>query len=203
MERFERKHLIVASAAAMAVLGVVFGFASAPWLIIAAGFLLTACSNVFSNGFHIYQAEIFPTRMRSTAVSTSYSLSRLSGAMLPFISVAALDHLGPTAVFLGSAAILVIVCARRRPARAAEHRPEPRGQLGRDSRRRRSGGSTTGRGSAARSRRPSRSPPRRRARAHARALTERPPLSAAAAAPCPSSGAPARSSWACRASASG
>ncbi len=86
MERFERKHLIVASAAAMAVLGVVFGFASAPWLIIAAGFLLTSCSNVFSNGFHIYQAEIFPTRMRSTAVSTSYSLSRLSGAILPFIS---------------------------------------------------------------------------------------------------------------------
>ena len=42
MERFERKHLIVASAAAMAVLGVVFGFARAPWLIIAAGFLLTS-----------------------------------------------------------------------------------------------------------------------------------------------------------------
>src|SRR3954465_14319623 len=29
--------------------------------------------------------------------------------MLPFITVAALDHLGPTAVFLGSAAILAIV----------------------------------------------------------------------------------------------
>src|SRR4051812_14566183 len=58
---------------------------------------------------YLYQAEIFPTRMRSTAVSTSYSLSRLSGAMLPFITVAALDHLGPTAVFLGSAAILAVV----------------------------------------------------------------------------------------------
>jgi putative MFS transporter len=47
--------------------------------------------------------------MRSTAVSTAYSLSRLSGAILPFISVAALDHLGPTAVFLGSAAVLTVV----------------------------------------------------------------------------------------------
>jgi hypothetical protein len=47
--------------------------------------------------------------MRSTAVSTSYSLSRLSGAILPFISVAALDNLGPTAVFLGSAAVLTVV----------------------------------------------------------------------------------------------
>src|SRR4051794_41731888 len=93
----------------MGVLGVLFGFGRSPAVIIGAGFLLTATSNVFSNGFHIYQAEIFPTRMRSTAVSTSYSLSRLSGAMLPFISVAALDHLGPTAVFLGSAAVLTVV----------------------------------------------------------------------------------------------
>jgi putative MFS transporter len=97
MERFERKHLIVASALVMGVLGVLFGFGTSTVVIIAAGFLLTATSNVFSNGFHIYQAEIFPTRMRSTAVSTSYSLSRLSGTILPFISVAALDRLGPTA----------------------------------------------------------------------------------------------------------
>jgi MFS transporter, putative metabolite:H+ symporter len=109
MERFERKHLIVVSAIAMGVLGVVFGFGRSTAVIVAAGFLLTAASNVFSNGFHIYQAEIFPTRMRSTAVSTAYSLSRLSGAILPFISVAALDNLGPTAVFLGSAVILAIV----------------------------------------------------------------------------------------------
>ena len=109
MERFERKHLIVGSAIVMGVLGVVFGFGRSPAVIIGAGFLLTATSNVFSNGFHIYQAEIFPTRMRSTAVSTSYSLSRLSGAMLPFLSVAALDHLGPTAVFLGSAVVLTVV----------------------------------------------------------------------------------------------
>jgi putative MFS transporter len=109
MERFERKHLIVASALVMGVLGVVFGFGRSTAVIIGAGFLLTATSNVFSNGFHIYQAEIFPTRMRSTAVSTSYSLSRLSGAILPFISVAALDNLGPTAVFLGSAAVLTVV----------------------------------------------------------------------------------------------
>jgi MFS transporter, putative metabolite:H+ symporter len=92
------------------VLGVVFGFSREPWLIVAAGFLLTACSNVFSNGFHIYPAEIFPTRIRSTAVSTSYSLSRLSGALLPFVAVTALDDLGPTARFLGSAAILAVVC---------------------------------------------------------------------------------------------
>ena len=47
--------------------------------------------------------------MRATAVGTAYSLSRLSGAILPFISVAVLDGLGPSAVFIGCAVILLIV----------------------------------------------------------------------------------------------
>ena len=90
--------------------GMVFGFAQASWLILVAGFATTAVSNVFSNSFHIYQAEIFPTRIRATAVGTAYSLSRLSGAMLPFISVTVLDHLGATAVFVGSAVIMLVLC---------------------------------------------------------------------------------------------
>jgi MFS transporter, putative metabolite:H+ symporter len=110
VERVERKLLIIGSALTMAALGVVFGFASAPALIVASGFALTAASNVFSNGYHIYEAEIFPTRIRATAAGTAYSLSRLTGAILPFVSVAVLDGLGASAVFLGSAAILVLLC---------------------------------------------------------------------------------------------
>jgi putative MFS transporter len=110
VERFERKHLIVASAFVMGMLGITFGFARVAWLIVASGFLLTATSNVFSNSFHIYQAEIFPTRIRATAVGAAYSLSRLSGAILPFISVSVLDHLGASAVFIGSAAIMLVIC---------------------------------------------------------------------------------------------
>jgi putative MFS transporter len=109
IERFERKHLIVASALVMGALGIMFGFARVPWLIVTAGFLLTATSNVFSNSFHIYQAEIFPTRIRATAVGLAYSLSRLSGAILPFISVSVLDHLGASTVFVGSAGIMVLI----------------------------------------------------------------------------------------------
>jgi putative MFS transporter len=109
MERFERKHLIIGSALSMAVFGMLFGLATVSWLIMAAGFVVTSASNVFSNSFHVYQAEIFPTRMRATAVGTAYSLSRLSGAILPFISVAVLDSLGATAVFVGSALIMVLL----------------------------------------------------------------------------------------------
>jgi len=110
MERFERKHLIMASALGIGTFGLVFGFGRSPAVILAAGFCTTVVSNVFSNSFHIYQAEIFPTRMRTTAVGIAYSLSRLSGAILPFIAVSMLDNVGATAVFLGSAAIMVIVC---------------------------------------------------------------------------------------------
>jgi MFS transporter, putative metabolite:H+ symporter len=110
VERLERRTVIIETALAMAGLGVVFGFATRPWLIIAAGFLLTCASNVFSNAYHVYQAELFPTYMRGTAIGSAYSLSRLSAAILPFVSVSILDDVGATAVFLGSAGILVLLC---------------------------------------------------------------------------------------------
>lgn len=109
MERFERKHLIMAAALGIGVFGMLFGFARASWLILLAGFITTCISNVFSNSFHIYQAEIFPTRMRATAVGTAYSLSRLSGAILPFITVAVLDNLGAGTVFVGAFLLMILL----------------------------------------------------------------------------------------------
>jgi MFS transporter, putative metabolite:H+ symporter len=111
VERIERRTLIVLAAMTMAVLGIVFGYADTPTLIIVSGLLLTSASNVFSNAYHIYQAEIFPTRIRATAVGMAYSLSRLSAAILPFVSVSILDSLGATTVFLGCAGILLLLCA--------------------------------------------------------------------------------------------
>lgn len=110
VERFERKHLIIASALAIAVFGVVFAAASSVALIVAAGFLLTAVSNVFCNAFHIYQAEIFPTAIRSTASGAAYSLSRAASAVLPFVAVPVLTAFGPVAVFSGSAVLIVLLC---------------------------------------------------------------------------------------------
>jgi MFS transporter, putative metabolite:H+ symporter len=109
VERFERKYLIIGSALGMGVLGIIFGAARQPWLIVTAGFLLTCVSNVFSNGFHIYQAEIFPTRLRSSAIGVTYSLSRAASALMPFIAIAALASLGATAVFVGSAILMVVL----------------------------------------------------------------------------------------------
>ncbi|GIH18577.1 MFS transporter [Rugosimonospora africana] len=110
VERFERKTLIIVSAIGIAVFGLIFGFSTSTPLIVAAGFLLTICSNVFSNAFHVYQTEIFPTAVRSSAIGIAYSLSRAASALLPFIAVAALDRLGAGGVFGGSAVLIAALC---------------------------------------------------------------------------------------------
>ena len=56
-------------------------------------------SNVFSNAYHVYQAEIFPSDVRATAVGWTYSLSRLSSGALPFILIPTLDSYGAAAMF--------------------------------------------------------------------------------------------------------
>jgi MFS transporter, putative metabolite:H+ symporter len=110
VERFERKHLIIASAVGIGVCGIVFAASTNVAVIVVAGFLLTAVSNIFSNGFHIYQAEIFPTAIRSTASGMCYSLSRATSTVMPFVAVPALAALGPVAVFSGSAVLIVLLC---------------------------------------------------------------------------------------------
>lgn len=99
LKRFERKYLIMATVAVMAVCGVLFATVSAPAMIVVFGLLTTAASNVFSNIYHVYQAEIFPSDVRATAVGWTYSVSRLSSAALPFILIPVLNHYGAAAMF--------------------------------------------------------------------------------------------------------
>jgi MFS transporter, putative metabolite:H+ symporter len=108
LTRFERKYLIVVTVVVMATCGVLFATVNDHALIVVFGFLITASSNVFSNIYHVYQAEIFPSEVRATAVGWTYSVSRLSSAALPFILVPLLDHYGATAMF---AAVLVALAA--------------------------------------------------------------------------------------------
>ena len=99
LKRFERKYLTMATVAVMAVCGVLFAMVSVPALIVVFGLLTTAASNVFSNIYHVYQAEIFPSDVRATAVGWTYSVSRLSSAALPFILIPVLDHYGAATMF--------------------------------------------------------------------------------------------------------
>lgn len=111
IERMQRKWLIVASAIGMAVFGLLFGFASAPAAIVAFGFCYTAISNLFSNAFHTYQGELFPTLVRATAAGSAYSLSRLATAAMPYLLLTALTAWqagGMFAVVAVAMALLVV-----------------------------------------------------------------------------------------------
>ncbi|KQV19256.1 MULTISPECIES: MFS transporter [unclassified Kitasatospora] len=109
IERVERKYLIVAAALSMAASGLLFGSADSEVGIVLAGLCYTAVSNVFSNSYHVYQAEIFPTALRVTAVSWTYSLSRITTAAMPFLLVPVLDDFGSGVLFALVAVTLGII----------------------------------------------------------------------------------------------
>jgi putative MFS transporter len=109
VERVDRKWLIAGSASLMSVLGVGMGYSSSPVAIVVLGFLYTAISNIFSNGLHIFQVEIFPTAVRTTAAGACYGLSRLSSAAMPFVLLPVLERWGAGAMFVVVATALWIV----------------------------------------------------------------------------------------------
>jgi MFS family permease len=126
MARFERKFLLVGSIVAVAAFGLMFATQSSVPLIILFGFLTTATSNVFSNVYHVYQAEIFPTAVRATAVGWTYSLSRLSSGASPFVLIPVLEIYGAAAMFavvaaaLGIAIIAVLTLGPRTSRRSVD-----------------------------------------------------------------------------------
>ena len=123
VERVERKFLVIGSVLAMAVFGIAFGYAGSMVWILVFGFLYTATSNVFSNAYHIYQAEIFPTALRSTASSGTYSLSRLASGAMPFVLVPLLDSHRPDHAVPGRGRRAGGGRGGRRGAGPAHHRP--------------------------------------------------------------------------------
>lgn len=109
LERFQRKWIIVAAAFGMALFGLLFGFASSSIVIVLFGFLYTLVSNVFSNAYHIFQAEIFPTAIRATATGWAYSLSRLMSGLMPFLLLPILHADGAGAMFGVVALAMVLI----------------------------------------------------------------------------------------------
>jgi len=108
-DRFERKHLIIAAALATAVAGVAFAGQRAGAAIIALGMALTFSNNMLSFAYHAYQAELYPTRIRASAVGFVYAWSRLSTVVSSFIIAALLTGFGSIGVFAFIAAAMGVV----------------------------------------------------------------------------------------------
>jgi putative MFS transporter len=108
-DRIERKWLIVASAAGVAIFGVAFGFSSEGFALVLLGAAITLCNNIMSLAFHAYQAELYPTRIRARAVGFVYSWSRLSAVFSSFVIAFILHDFGTGPVFLFIAGCMAIV----------------------------------------------------------------------------------------------
>jgi putative MFS transporter len=108
-DKFERKSVIVATAAAIVVCGLTFSQVSNGMLLIALGVGLTLASNMMSYSFHAYQTELFPTNIRSRAVGFVYSWSRFSAIFTSFLIAGVLRTFGTTGVFVFIALTMLIV----------------------------------------------------------------------------------------------
>jgi MFS transporter, putative metabolite:H+ symporter len=141
LERVERKTLIMLAAFGMLVFGLGFGYSHDTAAIVALGFCYTVASNLFSNAYHVYQAELYPTTLRATGAGSSYSLSRLASAAMPYVLLPLLDDSGANAVFAFIACAMAAVIldiglfGPRTTGRALEElavaggRPAPAAQL--------------------------------------------------------------------------
>ncbi len=98
-DRFERKTQIIAAALTTAALGLAFATQSAPTALVALGIGVTFSNNLMSYAYHAYQTELYPTRMRASAVGFVYSWSRLSTVFSSFIIAALLAGFGAGGVF--------------------------------------------------------------------------------------------------------
>jgi putative MFS transporter len=109
-DKLERKYQIVGGLAGMALLMAAFAFATAPAALIAIGIAFTLAANVMSFAYHGYQAELFPTRIRSRAVGFVYSWSRIAAAFSGLIVASLLVTGGvpAVAVFIGGAMLVGI-----------------------------------------------------------------------------------------------
>jgi putative MFS transporter len=108
-DQLERKWQIVASAAVIAVSGILFGQMTAAALLIFFGVLLTLANNILSFSCHAYQAELYPTRIRALAVGFVYSFSRISVVFSSFVIGFVLDRFGVPGVFSLIAGSMLIV----------------------------------------------------------------------------------------------
>lgn len=109
-DKIERKAQIIGGLACMGVLMAAFAFATAPVVLIVIGIAFTLAANVMSYAYHGYQAELFPTRMRSRAVGFVYSWSRIAAAFAGLIigDLLVTGGVPAVALFIGGAMVVGI-----------------------------------------------------------------------------------------------
>jgi putative MFS transporter len=71
--------------------------------------LTTLFSVINATVSRAYGSELFPTRVRNTAVGRTYALSRLIAAVLPFCTLSILHALGAGPLYLICGALIAVM----------------------------------------------------------------------------------------------
>jgi putative MFS transporter len=108
-ERIQRRTLVIVSSLLVGVAGTVFGVGSSAAVIVSAGVLTTLFSVINATASRAYGAELFPTRVRNTALGRTYALSRLVAAVLPFCTLSILDAMGAGPLYLICGALIAVM----------------------------------------------------------------------------------------------
>ncbi|WP_280395878.1 MFS transporter [Nocardia brasiliensis] len=107
-DRIQRRTLTMVSAVAVGAFGFAFGLADRPMSMVVFGFLTGVSASFHCTVARAYGAELFPTPLRSTFVGRTYSISRVTAAILPFIAVPILHGLGPEVLYAGSGLLMLV-----------------------------------------------------------------------------------------------
>src|ERR1700760_511066 len=108
-DRIERKWQVCLSCLGIAVFGIAFSFQTEAVPLIIIGTLQTMMNAWLSFSAHNYQSDLFPTRVRATAVGFVYSWSRFSTIFTGFFIAAILQRFGVPGVFLFVASAVAVV----------------------------------------------------------------------------------------------
>lgn len=122
IEIWGRRITLSAFLAGSAISAVLFGFAGAPWQIIAAGCLLSFFNLGAWGALYAIGPELYPTSIRATGTGAGAAFGRIGSIIAPLIVPPVLAFGGPTAVFGVFAGAFVLACL------AAFTLPEQRGK---------------------------------------------------------------------------
>ena len=109
-DRVHRKWQLVGACASLAIAGIVFSQMRDPVGIILVGIWITFSTSNLSYAFHAYQAELYPTRIRSRAIGFTYAWSRFSTIFVGFMVAFFLRDYGTIGVFAFIASAMVLCC---------------------------------------------------------------------------------------------
>ena len=108
-DKIERKWQVCLSCLGIAAFGILFSTQSGAVPLIVIGTFQTMMNAWLSFSSHNYMTELFPTRMRASAVGFVYSWSRFSAIFTGFVIAWLLGEFGVPAVFMFVAGAMAVV----------------------------------------------------------------------------------------------